>query len=243
MPGASIRSALGYPVKPASYARLSEYHERPVASDYPSGRTTSPVFRPASFSFSRATTPRLVATKTAISPLTSSGSSLDESPQLRPQPDARTFSLSRITSGGALREPCGDSTDDSERVVERLIDTNSIAMASSSATPPSPPVAETPESPPGYAWKRTVLIPTDRTLRLPTNISFPIPTWQYDPHRRQSTSSSRPPFAPSLSSAFALPVHHPLSLRPSTPPIVAPVPRSPVKMNYAAWDSSDTDSP
>lgn len=239
----SGRSAtLGYPIKASSYSRTDRHPDRVVDHGYPRGRATSPVYRPASFSLSRAATPRLAA---SISSLASTMSSFDNSPQLRPQSekaDCRTHPLSRITLPTGTG---GDSTDDSERVVERLVGVGYTAPTSkaSTSTPPLPLTAAAPESPPGYAWKRTVLIPTNHTLRLPTNISFPIPTWQHDA-RRLPIIPSLPPLSQSLSSVPTAPGRPGLSTRPVTPlNIIAPKPISPAQLFNAGWDSSDTDSP
>ena len=209
---------------------------KPKDYGYPRIRAPSPIFRPSSLHISRTSTPRLVASTASVSPLTSPGSESD---------GVGALSISRAsTPANVVREPCGNSTDDSERVVERLLAVDSTATTSkaSSATPPSP-LPGGPESSPGYAWKRTVLIPTDRAWNLPTNVSFPIPTsYQYDPRRRAPMTSARHPFTQSLSSVLALPAHPSLPVS-TPPPIAAPIPRSPVKFVNAGWDTSDTDSP
>ena len=217
---------------------MDGYSDRNVDNDYPRGRATSPVYRPESFPLSRTTTPRLAP---GISSLTSSFPPFDDSYRSRPQSDKteiRALPLSRILPTGTG----GDSTDDSERAVERLIGVGSTAPTSkaSTSTPPLPHTTVAPESPPGYAWKRTVLIPTNHTVRLPTNIPFPIPTWQQD--ALPGLPRSLPSFPPSL---FAAPGRLGLPSRPVTPPnIIAPKPVSPATHLFGAgWDSSDTDSP
>lgn len=214
------------PESTATYSRLAApYFQLP--------RPITPEHRPRNFSMERPPVPNHGLPST--SPLTSPNSSFIQSP--RPRLAVEKSKLldhlhSRVSSPEATApDPCGNSTDDSERAVERML--GSRPTTSTPATPPSKAGA-TLESSPGYAWKRTVLLPTNSGASWgfnATSSNIPSASTQVScnnsHYRIRPTTVKRP-----LDPAF--------NLSTSTLPSTATIPPS---LNHAIWDHSDTDSP
>lgn len=215
------------PESNATYSRLA-------APYLQSQRPVTPEHRPRNFSMERPPVPNHGLPST--SPLTSPNSSFIQSPRPRLAIE-KSMLLERMNSGASSPEatvldPCGNSTDDSERAVERML--SSRPATSTPATPPSKAGAIL-ESSPGYAWKRTVLLPTNSGASWTFNAassaipSAPTQVSCNDSHYRiRPTTVKR-----TLDPAFNL----------SSSALSTTVTSIPPSLNHAIWDHSDTDSP